>query len=277
VEERPVPQIAVPGERISPTQPFPLAPPPLVRHSLRPQEAFGLTPWDRGACRERLEALRFEGIYTPPTLEGTLMLPGNAGGVNWGGVAVDEGSQRLVVNVQDLPWTVRLVPRAEAERLAQGDAKGAPEVAPMRGTPYAMQRQLVMSPLGVPCNPPPWGLLVGVDLAQGRVAWQAPLGGLRDVAPVPIPLTVGIPNVGGPLLTAGGLVFIGAAFDRYLRAFDAASGEELWRGRLPAGGQATPMSYRVREGGPQYVVIAATGYGRGPLPVGDAIVAFALR
>jgi quinoprotein glucose dehydrogenase len=274
VEERAVPQIAVPGERLSPTQPFPLAPPPLARQSLLPEEAWGLTPWDRGACRERIASLRFEGVYTPPTLEGTLMVPGNAGGMNWGGVAVDEARQRLVVNVQDLPWTVRLIPRAQAERRPQGGA----ELAPMHGTPYAMQRELVMSPLGVPCNPPPWGRLVGVDLAQGAIAWQVPLGSLRDALPIPLPpITLGIPNLGGPLLTASGLVFIGAAFDRYLRAFDAATGEELWRARLPFGGQATPMSYRVRRDGPQYVVIAATGYGRGPMPAGDAIVAFALR
>src|SRR3990172_4542814 len=147
----------------------------------------------------------------------------------------------------------------------------------MEGTPYRLRRELVVSPLGVPCSPPPWGELVALDLASGEVAWRTPFGTLRDILPVPLPpFTVGVPNLGGPLLTASGLVFIGAAFDRYLRAFDAASGEELWRARLPAGPQATPMSYRVRDGGRQYVVIAATGYGRGGVPPGDAIVAFAL-
>jgi quinoprotein glucose dehydrogenase len=272
VEERPVPQGAAPGERTSPTQPFPVRPPPLVRQRLRPDEAFGITPWDRGACRERIERLRNEGIYTPPALEGTLVVPGNAGGINWGGVAVDEASQRLVVNVQDLPWMVSLVPR---------DAPPPPlvrygELAPMEGTPYRLRRELVVSPLGVPCTPPPWGELLAVDLASGEIAWRTPLGTLRDAAPIPLPpLTVGVPNLGGPLATASGLVFIGAAFDRYLRAFDAATGEELWRARLPAGPQATPMSYRARDGGRQFVVVAATGYGRG-MPPGDAIVAFAL-
>jgi quinoprotein glucose dehydrogenase len=273
VEERPVPQGPAPGERLAPTQPFPLAPPPLVRHALRPDEAFGLTPWDRGACRERIASLRNEGIYTPPALEGTLVVPGNAGGVNWGGVAVDEERQRLVVNVQDLAWAVWLLPRDAA-----APALGArAELAPMDGTPYRLRRELVLSPLGVPCSPPPWGELVAVDLASGALAWRSPLGTLRDVAPVPLPpVTLGVPNLGGPLLTASGLVFIGAAFDRYFRAFDAATGEELWRSRLPAGPQATPMSYRAREGGRQYVVVAATGYGRGGMPPGDAIVAFAL-
>jgi quinoprotein glucose dehydrogenase len=140
-----------------------------------------------------------------------------------------------------------------------------------------MRRELVLSPLGVPCTPPPWGELVAVDLGSGAVEWRAPLGTLRDVAPVPLPpLTVGIPNLGGPLLTASGLVFVGAAFDRYFRAFDAATGKELWRARLPGSPQATPMSYRARDGGPQLVVIAATGYGRGGIAPGDSIVAFAL-
>jgi quinoprotein glucose dehydrogenase len=274
VEERPVPQGGVPGERLAPTQPFPLRPPPLVRHRLRPDEAFGLTPWDRGACRERLATLRNEGIYTPPAAEGTLVVPGNAGGINWGGVAVDEARQRLVVNVQDLPWAVWLLPREAAE---PGLGRYG-ELAPMEGTPYRLRRELVMSPLGVPCTPPPWGELVAVDLASGEIAWRTAFGTLRDILAVPLPpVTVGVPNLGGPLLTASGLLFIGAAFDRYLRAFDAGSGEELWRARLPAGPQATPMSYRARDGGRQYVVIAATGYGRGGPTPGDAIVAFALE
>jgi quinoprotein glucose dehydrogenase len=274
VEERPVPQGPAPGERLAPTQPFPLRPPPLVRHRLRPDEAFGLTPWDRAACRKRVGSLRNEGIYTPPGRGGTLVVPGNAGGINWGGVAVDEARQRLVANVQDLPWAVWLVPRDEPA--PEIDRYG--ELAPMEGTPYRLHRELVVSPLGVPCTPPPWGELVAVDLGSGEVAWRTPFGTLRDLLPVPLPpITVGTPNLGGPLLTASGLVFIGAAFDRYLRAFDAASGEELWRARLPAGPQATPMSYRARDGGRQYVVIAATGYGRTGVPPGDAIVAFALE
>jgi len=275
VEERPVPQIMVAGERLSPTQPFPLKPPPLVPISLTPDEAWGFTPWDRGACRDKLEALRFEGMYTPPTLEGTLMMPGNAGGSNWGGVAVDEKRQRLVANTQSLPWAVTLIPRDDAAATTFERDEFA-ELAPMRGTPYVMARSLVMSPIGVPCNPPPWGALAAVDLAAGELSWQVPLGTLRDIAPVPLPLEIGVPNLGGPLLTESGLVFIAAAFDYYLRAYDAETGEELWKGRLPTGGIATPMSYRTREGGRQYVVIAAMGYGRAGIPVDDALIAFAL-
>jgi len=274
VEERAVPQLEVPGEKLSPSQPFPLKPPPLSRHSLTPDEAFGFTPWDRRACRRQLEALRFEGIYTPPTLEGTLMVPGNAGGSNWGGVAVDQARQRLVANTQDLAFAVRLIPREGFDiDLARERGEGA-EYAPMRGTPFAMRRTLLMSPLGVPCMPPPWGRLAAVDLASGEISWQVTLGTLRDLTPLPLALELGTPTLGGPLLTESGLVFIGATADFYLRAFDAESGEELWKGRLPTVAFATPISYRA--GGRQYVVIAAMGYGRGGLRVDDELIAFAL-
>jgi quinoprotein glucose dehydrogenase len=274
VEERPVPQGGVPGEKLSPTQPFPVKPPPLVPFELSPDDAFGITPWDRRACRERIGALRFEGIFTPPSLQGSLMYPGNIGGSNWGGVAVDPLRGRVIANVTSVPFAVTLLPAESYER--ERAANPGVEIAPQRGTPYALRRELLLSPLGVPCNPPPWGMLVAVDLATGEIAWSVPLGTIRDMAPIPIPLRVGLPNVGGPLVTASGLVFIGAAMDDYLRAFDVETGEELWKGRLPAGGQATPMTYRLREGARQYVVIAAGGHGRAGTTLGDSVVAFAL-
>jgi len=275
IEERAVPQLAVPGEVLSPTQPFPTRPGGLSRQSLSPEDAFGFTPWDRRACRQRLAQLRFEGMYTPPTVEGTLMFPGNAGGSNWGGVAVDAARQRLVANTQNLAWAVQLVPRESvAGERARGDRSEYSEYAPMRGTPYVMRRAPVFSPLGVPCNPPPWGQLAAVDLASGELSWQVPLGTIRDITPFPIPLALGTPTLGGPLLTESGLVFIAATMDWYLRAFDAASGKELWKGRLPTGGFATPMTYRAN--GRQFVVIAAMGYGRAGVPVDDSLIAFAL-
>ena len=275
VEERPVPQGGAPGEILSPTQPFPVKPPPLVRHSLSPEDAWGITPFDRGSCREKLEALRYDGIYTPPTLQGSLMYPGNAGGANWGSVAVDPVRQILIARVSDFPFAVTLLPAESFER-ERRENPGV-EISPQRGTPYAMRREAVLSPLGVPCNSPPWGSLVAVDLAAGEIRWQVPHGTIRDIAPVPLPIKLGTPGIGGPLVTASGLVFIGAAMDDYLRAFDVETGEELWKGRLPAGGQATPMSYRVHPGGKQYVVIAAGGHGRAGTRLGDYIVAFALR
>jgi len=273
VEERPVPQGGVPGEKLSPTQPFPVKPPSLVRQSLSPEEAWGLTFWDRGRCRARIESLRFDGMFTPPGLEPTMMLPGNAGGANWGGVAIDPERQLLIANTSDIPWVVTLMPSAEFA--AARRANPGVEISPQEGTPYAMRRELLTSPLGLPCNPPPWGQLAAVDLVEGKIVWQVPLGTPRDISPIPVTFGWGTPNIGGPLVTAGGLVFIGAAMDDYLRAFDETSGAELWKGRLPGGGQAGPMTYR----GPdtrQYVVIAAGGHGRMETTLGDSLVAFRL-
>jgi quinoprotein glucose dehydrogenase len=272
VEERPVPQDGAPGEKLSRTQPFPLKPPPLVRSRLRPEDAWGLTPLDRRWCRDRIAALRSDGIFTPPTLQGSVMYPGNAGGSNWGGVAVDPERQLVVANVMDLPWTVRLVPGEDVERLRRENP--GKEIAPQKGTRYGMWRETLLSPLGLPCNAPPWGELMAVDLASGDVRWRVPFGSVRDISPIPIPWKPGVPNVGGPLVTASGLVFIGAAMDDYLRAFDLESGAELWKARLPAGGQATPMTYRA--GGRQFVVIAAGGHSRAGTTIGDHVVAFAL-
>jgi quinoprotein glucose dehydrogenase len=277
LEERPVPQNGAPGQVLSPTQPFPLAPPPLVGQSLSPQDAWGITPFDRAACREALEELRFEGMYTPPTEDWTLMYPGNAGGSNWGGVAVDPERQLLLANTMDLAWKVRLVARDEFE--ATRAANPGREISPQAGTPYGMWRETVLSPLGIPCNPPPWGRLAAVDLESGEILWQRKIGTTRDISPIPIGIELGVPNLGGPLVTRAGLVFLGATLDDYLRAFDVTTGEELWRGRLPAGGQATPMSYEIVDsdaGRRQFVVIAAGGHARGGSRLGDSLVAFAL-
>jgi quinoprotein glucose dehydrogenase len=274
VEERPVPQDGAPGEPLSATQPFPVKPPPLVRQSLRPEDAWGVTPFDRAWCRRRIEELRNDGAYTPPSLQGSLMYPGNVGGSNWGSIAFHPGRALAIANVSDLPWTVRLIPR---ERFAEEKAANPDgEVAPQDGVAYAMTRSLLLSPLGLPCNPPPWGTLAAVDLQSGEIRWQVPLGTVRDIAPIPIPWKAGVPNSGGPLVTGSGLIFIGAAMDDYLRAFDIETGEELWAARLPAGGQATPMTYRAREGGRQIVVIAAGGHARAGTTLGDHVVAFAL-
>ena len=278
VEERPVPTAgAVPGEVPSPTQPFPEIP-ILVRHELSADDAWGVTPWDRGACRDRIESLRFDGMYTPPSLEGTVMYPGNAGGTNWGGIAVDPVRQIAYVRNSDLPWVVTMIPRADFE--TERELHRGHEHGPQIGTPFGMRREMLISPLGLPCVPPPWGTLSAVDLRRKQILWQVPHGSVRDLAPVPLPLEWGVPGVGGPMTTSTGVTFIGAALDDYLRAYDGASGELLWKQRLPAGAQATPMSYRVDfEDGRarQYVVIAAGGHARAGSTLGDSVVAFALE
>lgn len=274
VEERPVPQNGAPGERLSPTQPFPTHPPPLHPLRLDPEDAFGFTPWDRGKCREIIASYRSDGIFTPATLEGSIQYPGNVGGANWGGVSIDPVHHRLFVNQSRMPMLIRLIPRAEYESMAGEKPTYPEELAPMEGAPYALWRGPLLSPLGAPCNPPPWGTLTAVDLVTGEVLWESTLGSTRDQAPFPMWLPWGSPNLGGSLVTAGGLVFIGATTDKFLRAFDADTGEEIWRARLPYTANATPVSYRLRPDGRQFVVVAAGGHGWSE--PGDAVMAFAL-
>lgn len=272
VEERPVPQGGAEGEYLSPTQPFPLAPPPLSATTIEPEDAYGLTPYDRRHCRKLIAEARAEGLYTPPSVGGTILFPFTGGGVNWGGGAYDPSTNRLYLNTSSMMHRIRLVPRAETDedwhRLPAG------EQAPMRGTPYAMQREVLISPFRLPCNPPPWGLLHAIDMTDGSIAWQSVLGTTEDLAPLRLALDTGTPSLGGPLVTAGGLVFIAATMDDYLRAFDAETGKELWQGRLPAGGQAGAMSYEWQ--GRQYVVIAAGGHSEIGTRQGDYVVAYAL-
>lgn len=277
VEERAVPQGPVAGEYLSPTQPFPTRPPPLHPAQLRPEDAWGPTPWHRSECRKKIESLRSEGIFTPPSLQGTVQFPGYIGGFNWGSLSIDEGRGILVANSTQAAGLIRLIPRPEWNEMFP-DAPPDFGYEPQDGTPYGVQRDVLFSSSGAPCNPPPWGKLFGIDVATGSIRWERPLGTARDLAPFPIWLFIpnGVPNLGGPVTTASGLSFIGATTDHFLRAFDTDSGEELWRGRLPTGAQATPMTYRLREDGRQFVVIAAGGHGLFGVPAGDSLVAFAL-
>lgn len=273
VEERPVPQDGVPGEVLSPTQPFPVLPKPLAPSRISSKDVFGFTPWDKAACRRRVEALRSDGLFTPPSLGGSAQYPFTGGGANWGSAAFHPGRNVVIVNTNNLLGSVTLRRRADQATLkTQIPAKQ--EISNQFGTPYVMTRDMVMSPWGVPCVRPPWGRLHAIDMDTGQELWRTPLGTTRDLAPLGIALKWGVPNVGGPAVTAGGLVFIAATVDDYLRAFDIRTGRELWKGRLPAGGQATPMSY-VWEGR-QYVLIAAGGNARSKTRLGDSVVAYAL-
>jgi len=269
VEERAVPKSDVPGEQAWPTQPYSSFP-PLVPQKLTPDDAWGATPEDREWCRARIASLRSEGIFTPPSFKGTVAVPGNVGGVNWGSAAIDTERGLLVANTNRLPFLVKLIPRdaaAEERRKIQNNrVKG--EFGRQEKTPYVVYREPLRTPDGNFCNKPPWGALVALDLNAGKILWETPLGSMAQGAPP------GSINLGGPIATAGGLIFTAAAMDNYLRAFDIENGRELWKAELPAGAQATPMTYSA--GGKQYVVICAGGHGKLGTKPGDAVVAFTL-
>lgn len=282
VEDRPVPASDIPNEQASPTQPFTAVTPALSPHEFSLDEIWGVTEEDRQACYEQIKDLRNEGIFTPPSLQGTLVIPSNIGGAHWGGVAVDPQRQIAVVPVNRHASMMQLIPReeydadtfrAEDERLGQTNF----EYNPMRGTPYVMRRRMLMSPSGLPCSPPPFGSLVAVDLETGGIKWNVPLGSFSRFAEPEekelIPDDWGSTNLGGAIITEGGLVFIGAALNDLFHAFDIETGELLWTGELPASGRATPMSYKL-ESGEQYVVISVGG--GGSFGEGDYVVAFQL-
>lgn len=270
IVEKPVPQDGAAGEVLSRTQPFPVLPAPLVRQGpVTPSDAWGLTFWDEGKCRKLIEQYRSEGIFTPPGLKTTIEQPGNAGGVEWGGMAFDPVHQLAVVNTMNLPWEYALIPRDQLKAEADSGKYDGWEFARMTGTPYGMRRRVLLSPLGIPCVKPPWGQLAAVDMRTGAIKWQVPLGNA-----VLNHWNLGVPNIGGPIVTAGGVIFIAATMDQDIRAFDLNTGKMLWQHKLPAGGQATPMTYSVN--GRQYVVIAAGGHGDGFGKRGDYVIAFAL-
>ena len=276
VEERAVPKSD--SEEASPTQPFPLSPPPLAAQQLTANDAWGVNAEEREACRARLVKLRTDGIFTPPSEQGTIAFPGNLGGMNWSSGAFDQERQTFVTNVNNLPMEVHLIPRNEYRPIEDAARLGTmrAEVSPQHGTPYGMSRDIIRSPSGFPCNAPPWGELVAVDLAKGVIRWRVPLGTTADMVKDPALIIAGTPNLGGPIVTAGGLTFIASAMDNFLRAFDTDTGKELWKGRLPAGGQALPMTYLAGNDRKQFVVIAAGGHGKLGTSLGDSLVAFSL-
>jgi quinoprotein glucose dehydrogenase len=278
VEERPVPKSDSEGEDAAPTQPFPLSPPALAAQQLKAKDAWGINPEEREACRTRLERLRTDGIFTPPSVQGTVAFPGNLGGMNWSSGAFDQKRQIFVTNINNLPMEVHLIPRDRykpAENAAQQGTLRA-EVSPQHGTPYGISREMLHSPLGLPCNPPPWGELVAVDLSNGSIRWRVPLATTADMIKNPANIVQGTPNLGGPMVTAGGLTSIASAMDNYLRAFDTETGAELWRGRLPSGGQAMPATYLAGHNGKQFIVIAAGGHGKLGTNLGDSVIAYSL-
>lgn len=272
IEERLVPRSDVPGEEASPTQPFSAIRYLMHGEELSTDSMFGVTDEDRIFCKDRITALRNEGIFTPPSMAGTLVWPGVWGGVNWGGMAWDPENQSFTTAVKRVAMVVQLHSRDE---VTKSDVSLGPEGRLLRqaGTPYFATRSIFVAPSGNPCSPPPWGGLMNVDLKRGSVRWQKPIGVVPWLAEHDSAADWGAITFGGPLVTRGGIVFIAATQDDMFRAFDVEDGSLLWEHPLPAGGQASPMTYLYD--GRQYVVIAAGGRGGIGSP-GDWIVAFAL-
>jgi quinoprotein glucose dehydrogenase len=271
VEERPVPQGGAEGEQLSPTQPFPTHVPALVPQRFSLDDEFDFPPTIGGpSCHALLSTARNEGLYTPPSTQGTIIYPMTGGGVNWGSAAFDPVNQILYANTSNAIHLVKLIPAEQAEDL---EPRPGVDLGRQRGAPFAMTRVVATSKLGLLCNKPPWGTLVAVDLKGGKILWRSTVGTTEDRAPLGFAFKWGAPLVNGVAITAGGLVFTGA-IDAYLRAFDAKSGDELWQGRLPVPGVANPMTYLWK--GEQYVAIAAGGHSEGGTSIGDSVVAFRL-
>ena len=269
VEERAVLKSDIPGEESWPTQPVSTI--SLVPEKLSVDDAWGKDDKEKQWCAEQIKAARSGDIFTPPSVQGTLVFPSNVGGVNWGSAAYDPQRHLLFVDTNRLPILVRMIPRADfdaARKNATDSDRLHGEFARQTGAPYAMFRTPLLSPSGLPCNTPPWGTVAAVDLFEGKKVWDAPLGSF-------IPgMNTGTITLGGPMATAGGIVFTSAAMDDFLRAFDSETGKEIWKYQLPAGGQATPMTYSI--GGKQYIVIAAGGHGKLGTKQGDYVLAFSL-
>ena len=278
VSEQPAPTGAAPDDHSAPTQPrsqLSFDPPPLTEADM-----WGATIFDQTLCRIAFRKLRYGGRFTPPSTQGSLIYPGNFGVFNWGGIAVDPERQVAFTTPAYLAFTSQLVPRTNAKSLLV-QAHGTPPhgVLPALnenfGAPYAIKLGAFLSPLGIPCQAPPWGYVAGVDLRTGRIAWRHRNGTVRDLSPIPIPLKMGVPDLGGPVVTRGGLAFLSGTMDDYVRAYDLDDGRQLWQSRLPAGGQATPMTY-LDANGRQVVLVVAGGHGSTGTKPGDAVIAYAL-
>ncbi|MBB5510382.1 membrane-bound PQQ-dependent dehydrogenase, glucose/quinate/shikimate family [Paraburkholderia atlantica] len=274
ITERPVPGGAAPGDHTSPTQPYSalnFAPPTLHEHDM-----WGTNPFDQLWCRIKFKSLRYDGMFTPPSEQGSLVFPGNFGVFDWGGVAVDPVRQLLILNPSYMAFTSKLVPRAQIGSNS-GEQKGS-ETSGIKlalGAPFGFELNAFLSPLGIPCQSPPWGYVAGVDLRQGHIVWEHKNGTIRDSAPLPIPMPLGVPSLGGMVTTGGGVAFLSGTLDYYLRAYDVRTGARLWQARLPAGGQATPMTY-ADSNGKQYVLVVAGGHGSLGTKQGDSVVAYSL-
>lgn len=276
ITEQAVPASDIAGERLSPTQPISSFPALTRLNAVTEDDSFGLVWFDKRSCMKIIREYRSEGLFTPPSIQGTIMSPSYAGGVNWGGIAIDSEKQIGIVNVNQIPALVHLIPRDDLQIFIDEYGEDGWEFAEQAGTPYYMARKIFLSGIGLPCTKPPWNKLVAVDLEHEEILWEVPLGTVRDLAPAIVPnFAWGAPGMGGPLVTAGGLIVIGATTEHMLRIFNVASGEELWKYDLPTAAMATPMSYM--HNSEQYIAVAVGGHDNLDMPRGDHIFAFKLR
>jgi quinoprotein glucose dehydrogenase len=282
VEERPVPVSTLPGEQAWPTQLFPVKPAPLGLQSVTVADAWGPDANGQGLAeaKQRIAGLRYEGPFTPPSLQGTIMAPGNIGGIHWGGMCYDPAAGMLYTNVNRLAAVITMTPREQVDSLRKANPESLRgDIGWQRGTPYVMKRDYLVNrnEQGVVTSlqtKPPWGTLVAIDLHSGAKKWEVPLGYMLDPAKYPEFRQSGSLNLGGAIVTGGHLIFVAASMDSHFRAFDSRTGKVLWEYGLPASGQATPMTYVLD--GRQYVVIAAGGHGKLRTKQGDYLMAFAL-
>lgn len=279
VQELPVPQEHQQGDWVSKTQPYSTGMPSIGNQSLSEERMWGATFFDQLACRIAFRKLRYEGEFTAPTTSASLLYPGYYGGMNWGSASINEEKGYLFVNDIRMPQIVKLISREQVDPSHLEPGHGVGSIYPMEGTPYVVDHSALNSPLGIPCNEPPWGTFSMVDLKTQKLVWQRPAGTIADTvvndvkARLPIPL--GMPTLGGAVNTASGLVFYAATQDYFLRAMDIKTGKELWKGRLPVGAQATPMTYVSPKSNRQFVVISAGGSRNSP-DRGDYVIAYAL-
>jgi quinoprotein glucose dehydrogenase len=272
VREVPAPGGAIPEDHSAPTQP--LSSLSFMPDPLKEKDMWGVTLFDQLACRIRFHELNYEGRYTPPSLKGSLIYPGNFGTFNWGSVAVDPERQIMFGMPTYLAFTSRLVPASQIPPKGQ-DEKGSEEGLNRNdGAPYGVFMGPFLSPIGVPCQAPSWGYVAGADLRTGRIAYMHKNGTVHDMTPLPLPFKVGVPGIGGPIITKGGVAFLAASVDNYLRGYEVTTGKQLWEARLPAGGQSTPMTYAV--GDKQYVLIVAGGHGSLGTTPGDYVISYTL-
>ena len=283
VEEKPVKKSNIKDEQYSDTQPFSTGMPQIGAETLKESDMWGATPFDQLACRIGFKSMRYDGLFTVPGTDKALSFPGSLGGMNWGSLSTDPNNHYIFVNDMRLGLWVQMIP-ADTSKIDRGSNGGEAintgmGAVPLKGTPYAVNKNRFMSPLGIPCQKPPFGTLSAIDLKTQKIVWQVPVGTVQDTGPfgvkMRVQMPVGMPTLGGTLATQGGLVFIAGTQDYYLRAFDSSTGKEVWKARLPVGSQGGPMSYVSPTTGKQYILISAGGARQSP-DRGDYVIAYAL-